>query len=147
MKKIITILLIWTLCTALQAQEQTFKSYYTLSTGLSSMNDKTISLEVGCWGIDKPVMYGISADFVNQTDFWVAIKPYYQLTEGKGYYLFTYFSPKFNVNNLEDHLIEYGLMNYTKVTESFYTSFGVGFQSAKEYNHIPSIMFGINLVL
>ncbi len=127
--------------------QKTFMSYYSVSGGLSSYNDKTLSLEVGCWGVEKPVMYGASLDWVNQDLLYVGIKPYYQLTYSHNYYLFTYFCPKFNIRNPNDFLTEFGLMNYTKVGKYWYTSYGISFQSARTYSLVPSINLGLNLVL
>lgn len=147
MKKFILLSITLLVLTVVTAQEKKFLSYYSISGGLSSLNDKTLSLEVGCWGVEKPVMYSASVDWVNQDALYVALKPYYQLTYAKNYYLFTYFAPKFNIRNPNDFLLEVGVMNYTKVSKYIYTSYGIGFQSAKTYNIVLSINFGLNLVL
>lgn len=147
MKKLLLLLMILPLVSIAQPKEKTFNTYYSLSGGVSSLNDKSFSAEIGCWGIKKPVMYGISLDYVNQNTFYAGIKPYYQLTQGENYYLFTYFCPKLNLSQKNDYLLEFGVTNYTQISKTIYSSFGIGFQSAKTYNLIPSLSLGINLVL
>lgn len=127
------------------SQDKKFLTYYSMSGGVSSTKDVTKSFELGCWGVTKPVMYGVTLDFVNNKDLYVGIKPCYKLTYSENYYLFTYFCPKMNVKS-GDYLLEFGLTNYTKVYKRWYTSYGLAFQSAKEYNLIPSLSFGVNYV-
>lgn len=144
-KNLITITLLF-FCFNIQAQEKKFLTYYSLSMGISSYGEKTVSGEFGCWGIQKPVMYSLSFDYTESGTLWASVKPYYQLTEGHGYYLFTYMCPKFRIDG-KDRLLEFGLINYTKITKELYSSYGIGFQSSKNYNLIPSISLGLNLVL
>lgn len=136
-------------------KEKPFMTYYTLGGGFAPFNkgefkyNNWVSIEAGCWGVKKPVMYGASLDFGRDTagkmnQVWAGVKPYYQLYQGENYYFFTYFGPKLNLNT-KQVLIETGLVNYTQVSKHFYTScaFGVQMYNGSAY---PGFNFGLNLV-
>lgn len=146
MKKLLILSLVFILAIgSVQGQEKPFMTYYGISGGYGTTNSSWASIEIGCWGNKKPVMYGISADFVSDKSIWIGVKPYYQLVQAENYYLFTYFGPKINIKN-KDYLFETGLMNYTGVNKNIYFNYGIGFQLYKEKVY-PGLNLGLNLVI
>jgi hypothetical protein len=132
-------------------KEKKFLTYVSVGPGISSTRDLFGTLELGCWGVKKPVMYGVSLDVVKHldsirvpADYWFGLKPYYQLGGGENYSFFAYFCPKIKLNNLSDYLIECGGGAYARFPSSkWYIGTFLGFQSGPGYTLIPSISLNV----
>lgn len=148
---IATYLLLSYTCIAQEKKEKKFLTYASIGPGISSTRDLSGTIEVGCWGVKKPVMYGTSIDVVKHidsvssaTDFWFGIKPYYQLGGGENYSFFGYFCPKLKLNDMSQYLIEFGGGAYAQLKNPvWYIGFFLGFQSGPGYTCIPSVSLNL----
>lgn len=137
-------------------KKREFMTYYSLGGGFATVGGTANNglgtwgtIEAGCWGIEKPVMYGVSLDFCgpdySKPSVWLGIKPYYQIYQARNYYLFTYAAPKWNFK--QGVSMEIGLTNYTQITEHFYSSVCFGYAKSNTDNfHSPVFSLGLNLV-
>jgi uncharacterized protein (DUF849 family) len=75
------------------------------------MNNSSLSLEAGVWGMEKATSYSITFDHMRGSGMqsnWIGIKPYFTIFDNGKISYMLYASPKFNLANFNEKIIEFG---------------------------------------
>jgi uncharacterized protein (DUF849 family) len=74
-------------------------------------NNTALSLEAGVWGMEKATSYSITFDHMRGSGTqsnWIGIKPYFTIFDNGKISYMLYTSPKFNLTNFSERIIEFG---------------------------------------
>jgi len=151
---IIMMFMLGIIATTAQAQNtKHFANYAGVSTSLSTPGDMTFTIEGGKWGNDVPLTVGASIDYVknlhdgSMQSWWFGIKPYYTLYSQGKYACFVWFTPKIELTNLSNYLIENGVGLQKQMKDSpWYLWWMLGTQTGNGFSYVPSVSIGINYV-
>lgn len=154
MKKIITVLLVLIGFKGMSQDSLVqYKTYVSVSSGISSNREPGFSLEVGRWGMSSPISFSWDVDVNYDRSFknpmvWTGPKLYYTVYQKDKFSYMVYGSPKITFKNLptDNFIIENGLCLNYNVNDDCILTFTQYFQSSSTYTFHPNLSISLTVL-
>jgi hypothetical protein len=138
MKRLITCILIL-ISIYSYGQDQPFRRPFAfVGIGYSPTKDAALSAEIGYWGIVSSTSFSITYDVVknlsssdNEVSRLIGFKPYFTIFDNKEVSYMVYAMPKFDFNNFDNSVVEFGFNPNYKVGNNGLIAITIGNQLTK----------------